>query len=162
MAYKVLGLAMTGGGARGAYQAGVLKRIGEIPRLQANGNPFPIIGGASAGAVNGAALAVGSNEFAQATKIVANLWANLKPSDVFRCDLVSQAHNSLIWLLDLSFGGMMGGGNARSFLDATPLRHYLKSRLDCSRIQENIRRGHLYALAISATNYNSGMSYLFI
>ena len=162
MADKLLGLAMTGGGARGAYQAGVLKRIGEIPRVQTHGNPFPIIGGASAGAINGAALAAGSNEFSQATKIVADLWASLKPSEVFRCDLVSQAHNSLIWILDLSFGGMMGGGNARSLLDATPLRRFLKSRLDCGRIQDNIRRGHLYALAISATNYNSGMSYLFI
>jgi len=162
VADKVLGLAMTGGGARGAYQAGVLKRIGEIPRLQGNGNPFPIIGGASAGAVNGAGLAAGSNEFANATKVVADLWANLKPSDVFRCDVVSQAHNSLIWILDLSFGGVIGGGNARSFLDAGPLRNFLKTRLDCGRIQENIRRGHLYALAISATNYNSGMSYLFI
>ena len=162
VADKVLGLAMTGGGARGAYQAGVLQRIGEIPRVQSHGNPFPIIGGASAGAINGAALAAGSNEFSQTTKLVAELWANLKPSDVFRCDLVSQAHNSLIWLLDLSFGGVMGGGNARSFLDASPLRRFLNSRLDCSRIQENIRRGHLYALTISATNYNSGMSYLFI
>jgi NTE family protein len=163
MADKVLGLAMTGGGARGAYQAGVLKRIGELPRVQSHGNPFPIIGGASAGAINGTALAAGSNEFSNATKVVANFWANLKPSDVFRCDLVSQAHNSLVWILDLSFGGMMGGGgNARSLLDAGPLRHFLKSRLDCDRIQENIRRGHLYAIAISATNYNSGMSYLFI
>ncbi len=153
---------MTGGGARGAYQAGVLKRLGEIPRVESDGNPFPIIGGASAGAVNGASLAVGSNEFSYTTKILADLWASLKPSDVFRCDLVSQAHNSLIWILDLSFGGVMGGGNARSLLDAGPLRRYLQSRLDCSRIQENIRRGHLYALAISATNYNSGMSYLFI
>ena len=50
----------TGGGARGAYQAGVLKRLGEIKRVQANGNPFPIVGGASAGAVNGSALAAGS------------------------------------------------------------------------------------------------------
>lgn len=162
MADKVLGLAMMGGGARGAYQAGVLKRIGEIPRIQSHGNPFPIIGGASAGAINGAALAAGSNEFSNATKLVADFWANLKPSDVFRCDLVSQAHNSLIWIFDLSFGGVMGGGNARSLLDASPLRRFLKSRLDCSRIQENIRRGHIYALAISATNYNSGMSYLFI
>ena len=162
VANKVFGLAMTGGGARGAYQAGVLKRIGEIPWVQNHGNPFPIIGGASAGAVNGAALAAGSNEFSQATKVVAELWGDLKPSDVFRCDLASQAHNSLIWILDLSFGGMMGGGNARSLLDAAPLRHYLSSRLDCSRIQENIRRGYLYALAISATNYNSGISYQFV
>ena len=162
VANKVLGLAMTGGGARGAYQAGVLKRIGEMPWVQSHGNPFPIIGGASAGAVNGAALAAGSDSFSEATRAVAELWGNLKPNDVFRCDLASQAHNSLIWILDLSFGGMMGGGNARSLLDATPLRHYLNSRLDCSRIQENIKRGFLYALAISATNYNSGISYQFV
>lgn len=159
---KVLGLAMTGGGARGAYQAGVLKRIGEIRRVGLLGNPFPIIGGASAGAINGAALAVGSHEFSQATRVLAELWADIRPSDVFRCDLVSQAHNSLIWILDLSLGAMLGGGNARSLLDGTPLRQFLKQHLDCSRIQENIRRGNLYALAISATNYNSGMSYLFI
>ncbi len=159
---KVLGLAMTGGGARGAYQAGVLKRLGEIKRVQSSGNPFPIIGGASAGAINGSALAMGSDDFSQATGILANLWANLKPSDVFRCDFVSQAHNSLVWILDLSFGGALGGGNARSLLDATPLRHFLKKHLDCSRIQDNIKRGNLYALAISATNYNSGKSYLFI
>ena len=159
---KVLGLAMTGGGARGAYQAGVLKRIGEIKLVRERGNPFPIVGGASAGAVNGAALAMGSDDFSQSTNVLANLWANLKPSDVYRCDFVSQAHNSLVWILDLSFGGALGVGNARSLLDATPLRHFLKKHLDCSRIQENIRRGHLYALAISATNYNSGKSYLFI
>ncbi len=159
---KMLGLAMTGGGARGAYQAGVLKRIGEISRLQTQGNPFPIIGGASAGAVNGSALAAGCHEFPRATHLLAELWSNLKPSDVFRCDMASQAHNSLIWLLDLSLGGALGGGNARSLLDATPLRHYLKSHMDCSRIQDNIKRGHLYALAISATNYSSGKSYLFI
>ena len=56
---NTLGLVMTGGGARGAYQAGVLKRIGEIRRVQAQGNPFPIIGGSSAGAINGSALAAG-------------------------------------------------------------------------------------------------------
>jgi len=159
---KLVGLAMTGGGARGAYQAGVLKRIGEIQRLQGSANPFPIIGGASAGAVNGAAIAAACDDFCRGTSVLANLWASLKPSDVFRCDVVSQAHNSLIWILDLSFGGMMGGGNARSLLDATPLRHFLKAHLDCDRIQENIRRGHLYALSISATNYNNGMSYTFI
>ena len=159
---KVLGLVMTGGGARGAYQAGVLKRIGEIKRIQTEGNPFPIIGGASAGAINGSALAAGADEFAQATTVVAQLWANLKPSDVFRCDVVSQTRNSLIWIMDLSFGGVLGGGNARSLLDATPLRYFLGKHLNCDRIQDNIRRKDLYALAISATNYNSGKSYLFI
>jgi NTE family protein len=157
-----LGLAVTGGGARGAYQAGVLKRIGELKSVKARGNPFPIIVGSSAGAINGSALAAGSDDFALATEVVARLWSELKPSDVFRCDLLSQTRNSLTWIRDLSFGGILGGGNARSLLDAGPLRHYLNKHLPCDRIQDNIKRGHLYALAISATNYNSGKSYLFI
>jgi NTE family protein len=159
---NALGLVVTGGGARGAYQAGVLKRIGEIKRVQTHGNPFPIIGGASAGAINGSALAGGSDDFALATQVMARLWSDLKPSDVFRCDLLSQTRTSLTWILDLSFGGILGGGNARSLLDATPLRRYLNKHLRCDRIQDNIKGGHLYALAISATNYNSGKSYLFI
>ena len=157
-----VGLVMTGGGARGAYQAGVLKRIGELKRVRTQGNPFPIIGGASAGAINGSALATGCHDFASATQSLAEFWANLKPSDIFHCDVLSQAHNSITWMLDLSFGAILGGGNARSLLDATPLRHFLNKHLECDRIQENIKRGHLYALAISATNYNSGKSYLFI
>ncbi len=156
------GLVITGGGARGAYQAGVLQRIGEIKGIESKGNPFPLIGGASAGAVNAAALAVACDDFPSATKAMAALWANLKPGDIFHCDLVSQAHNSLTWILDLSFGALLGGGNARSLLDATPLRNFLNRHLNWDRIQENIKRGNLYALAISATNYNSGKSYLFI
>ena len=159
---NALGLVMTGGGARGAYQAGVLKRIGEIERVQTHGNPFPIIGGASAGAINGSALATGCDDFALATKVTAQAWAGLRPSDIFRCDVFSQARNSLTWIMDLSFGAVLGGGNAHSLLDATPLRHFLSTQLNCDRIQENIKRGYLYALAISATNYNSGKSYLFI
>ncbi len=159
---KSLGLVMTGGGARGAYQAGVLKRIGELKRVETRGNPFPIIGGASAGAINGTAIAAGSDDFALATRLTAHLWSNLRPSDVFRCDVLSQTRNSLTWILDLSFGGVLGGGRAQSLLDASPLRHFLTRHLDCRRIGENIRAGFLYALAISATNYNSGKNYLFI
>jgi NTE family protein len=159
---NALGLVMTGGGARGAYQAGVLKRIGEIKRVQTHGNPFPIIGGSSAGAINGSALAAGSDDFALATKVLARVWSGLSPSDIFRCDVLSHARNSLTWILDLSFGGVLGGGNARSLLDATPLRHFLNTHLDCDRIHDNIKRGHLYALAISATNFTSGKGYLFI
>ncbi|MGB8064470.1 MAG: patatin-like phospholipase family protein [Candidatus Sulfotelmatobacter sp.] len=159
---NAVGLVMTGGGARGAYQAGVLKRIGELKRVRTQGNPFPIIGGASAGAINGAGLATGCDDFALITQRIAEAWATLKPSEIFHCGLLSQAHNSLSWMLDLSFGAILGGGHARSLLDATPLRGFLSRHLDCERIQENIKRGNLYALAISATNYNSGKSYLFI
>jgi NTE family protein len=159
---SAIGLVITGGGARGAYQAGVLKRVGEIPRVNECGNPFPLIGGASAGAVNGAALAAGCDDFSAATKTLAKLWAGLRPTDIFHCDLASQAHTSMTWILDLSFGGIFGGGNARSLLDASPLRNFLNQHLDCDRIQQNIKRGSLYAVAISATNYSSGESYLFI
>jgi len=158
----MLGLAMTGGGARGAYQAGVLKRIGEIKRVEAQGNPFAIVNGASAGAVNGCAIAVGSDDFGAASRVLARIWSSLHPSEIFHCDVLSQAKNSLAWILDLSFGGLFRGGKARSLLDATPLKHFLNTHLDCDRIQTNIKRGHLYALAVSATNYNSGRSYLFI
>ena len=136
--------------------------IGEMRPVRGRGSPFPIIGGTLAGAINGCALAAGSDDFPETTQRLAALWANLKPSNVFRCDLATQAQNSIAWIMDLSFGGLMGGGNARSLLDATPLRHFLGAHLDCSRIDLNIKRGYLYAVAIAATNYNSGKSYLFI
>jgi NTE family protein len=94
--------------------------------------------------------------------VIAMLWANLKPSEVYRCDLLTQASNSFTWIMDLSFGGFGGGGNAKSLLDASPLRSFLSRHLDTERITDNIRRRHLYALALAATNYNSGKSYLFI
>lgn len=159
---SVIGLVMTGGGARGAYQAGVLQRIGEIKRVRARGNPFPIIGAASAGAINGTGLAAGSDDFTATTADMAGLWSGLQPSDVFRCDIFSQAATSVAWILDLSFGAILGGGHAHSLIDATPLRHFLSTHLHCDRIETNIKQGHLYALAISATNYTSGKSYLFI
>ncbi len=159
---RAVGLMMTGGGARGAYQAGVLKRVGELKQIQSSGNPFPIIGGSSAGAINGAGLAMGCDDFPLATRVLAQLWSRLRPDDIFRCDILSQARNSITWILDLSFGAVLGGGNAHSLLDASPLRRFLNQHLDCARIQDNVRRGHLYALAVSATNYTSGKSYLFI
>src|SRR5208283_1432539 len=113
-------------------------------------------------AINGSALATGCDDFALVTKAIAQAWSGLRPSDIFRCDVLSQARNSLTWIMDLSFGAVLGGGNAHSLLDATPLRHFLSTHLNCDRIQENIKRGYLYALAVSATNYNSGKSYLFI
>src|SRR5512146_2743826 len=119
---NALGLVMTGGGARGAYQAGVLKRIGEIKRVRARGNPFSIIGAASAGAINGAALAAGSDDFALAPTVIAKLWSGLKPSNVFHFDVFSQAANSFAWIMDLSFGAILGGGHAHSLIDARPLR----------------------------------------
>ncbi len=114
------GLVLAGGCARGAYQAGVLKRIGEIRRVRTQGNPFAILAGASAGAANAYALAIGSHDFFAATRNMAQLWSSIRPSDVFRCDMASHVGNSLTWLMDLCCGAIPGGGGrVRSLLDPT-------------------------------------------
>ncbi|MFN2425421.1 MAG: patatin-like phospholipase family protein, partial [Candidatus Binatia bacterium] len=80
----MLGLVLTAGGARGAYQAGVLKRLAEIPSLRDRASPFSIVTGASAGAINGAALAARSSDFGDAGEDIARLWSELKVEKVFR------------------------------------------------------------------------------
>ena len=156
------GLILTAGGARGAYQAGVLKRVGEMPALKHRPLPFPIITGASAGAINGAGLAAGASDFTETTRRLADLWANIKMSEVFRFDLVSLGGIAAQWIKDLSFGGLVGGGTAESLLDATPLRDLLLKHIPFDQIQAGIDHGHLFALAVTATNYYSGKSYTFI
>ncbi len=156
------GLVLTAGGARGAYQAGVLKRIGETPRLASGPSPFAIVTGASAGAINGAAIAAGSGDFQAATRSVAELWSSLDVSDVFKTDPVSLGMGSMRWLRDLSLGGIVGGGGAQSLLDFTPLRAYLERNLKLDGVGRALAKGQLYAVAISATSYYSGQSFTFI
>jgi len=153
---------MTGGGARGAYQAGVLKRIGQIKRLQGMPGPFKIIGGASAGAVNGVAIASGNHDFARCVEWVSKLWSDLENKDVYRTDLFSLIPKAGRWMKDLSLGGAIGGGHAHSLLDASPLGKFLSQYIKPEYIQTNIDRGHLRSLCVSATNYSSGKNFLFI
>jgi len=153
---------MTGGGARGAYQAGVLKRMGEIKAYKHRPIPFQILAGASAGAINVTALATRAKDFSQITRLLAALWARLSIEKVYRTDLGSLAPKAARWIRDLALGGVLGGGRADSLLDASPLQHFLARRLHFSGIQESIDQGHLYALAITATDYFSGKAYTFI
>src|SRR5262245_13297875 len=104
----MLGLVLTAGGARGAYQAGVLRRIAELPSLRDRPSPFAIVTGASAGAINGTYLAARSDDFRSAARALADLWAGLSVADVFRADLGSLGCVSLRWLRDLSLGGLVG------------------------------------------------------
>lgn len=156
------GLVLTAGGARGAYQAGVLKRIGEVPHLRARPSPFPIIAGASAGAINGAAMAAFSANFGEATDRLAKLWSQLKITDVVRTDTRSLAGNVARMATDFAFGGVIGAGRTQALLDASPLRGFLKRSLPAKGISEAIAKGHLYALAITATGYHSGRAFTFI
>ena len=158
----MLGLVLTAGGARGAYQAGVLKRIGEIPSLRNQPSPFRVIAGASAGAINGSVLAALSGNLNEATVLLARVWERLTVRDVFRPDLLSFVTNGMRLLADLGLGGLVGGGRVQSLLDTAPLRGFLERTLPLDGIAEAINRGHLYALAVTATSYHSGRSFTFI
>ncbi len=158
----MISLVLTAGGARGAYQAGVLKKMGELSRLRDQPSPFEIVTGASAGAINGAWIAAGSGRFSQATIQLADLWGQLRLQDVIKVDPLSLGKGSIRWICDISMGGFIGGGNAQSLLDSSPLRAHLLKNIPFKGIQESIYQRHLYALAISATSYYSGKSYTFI
>jgi NTE family protein len=158
----MIGLVLTAGGARGAYQAGVLRRIGELPRLKRQPSPFPIVTGASAGAINGSVIASMSSDFPAATRMLAKLWSDLRVKDVFRTDALTLGWNGMRLLRDLSLGPLLNNAGTGSLLNAAPLRGLFERHLPLKRIGESIRRGHLYALAVTATSYHSGKSYTFV
>jgi len=158
----MLGLVLTAGGARGAYQAGVLKRIGEIPALRDRPSPFAIVTGASAGAINGTAVAGGDGTFHEVTAQLAALWSALRVEDVFRTDLVSLGWGATGLLRDMLLGGLLGHTVTQALFDTSPLRVFLRARLPLGGIADSIRRGHLYAVAVSATSYHSGRSFTFV
>src|SRR5262249_532411 len=158
----MLGLVLTAGGARGAYQAGVLKRIGEIPGLREAPSPFAIVTGASAGAINGAAVAAGSASLHDATRQLAALWCQLEVEQVFRTDALSLGLGAFGLLRGLALGGLFGRTVTQALFDTTPLRELLARALPLDGITEAIRVGHLYAIAVSATSYHSGRSFTFV
>jgi NTE family protein len=152
-------LILTGGGARAAYQVGVLQAISEL--LQHPGrNPFPIICGTSAGAINAASLACYADHFAEAVSALHKIWSNFHAGQVYRADALGIGLNSLNWLSAFMFGWLIKH-SPRSLLDNTPLRHLLEQNLDFSRIDETIERGNLYAVSITASGYLSGNSISF-
>ena len=158
----MIGLVLTAGGARGAYQAGVLKRLGELPALRDGPSPFPIVTGASAGAINGAMIASGSSSFGSATRALAALWARLSVQQVVRTDPISLGRGALGMVRDLCLGGLLGRTITQGILDASPLRAYLAHALPLEGIADAIGAGHLYAVAISTTSYHSGRSFTFV
>ncbi len=158
----MIGLVLTAGGARGAYQAGVLRRIGELPQLRGGPSPFPIVTGASAGAINGAMIAARSGHFHPATQELATLWSRLSVEQVFHDDLLSLGTTILGVLRDLVLGGFLGHTVTQGIFDASPLRAFLAQALPLGGVAEAIRQGHLYAVAISATSYHSGRSFTFV
>ncbi len=155
-------LVLTAGGARGAYQAGVLKRISELPPFNNKTAPFSIITGASAGAINGAGVASQHENFTASSKLLVKLWSNLEAANVYRTDPGAMFQNAIKLALDFGLGGLVGAGRASSLVDSSPLYHFLTDSLNLDGIRHNVKRGQLHALAITATGYHSGRAFTFI
>lgn len=157
-----IGLVLTGGGARAAYQVGVLSAILDIidpDRSPAFRNPFPIICGTSAGAINAAALGCRAHAPHVALENLVRLWGGLHTGRVYHADTLRLVRTGLRWLGMLSLGWLVPGlrrHNPRFLLDNTPLRELLMQTLDFAQLQSNLDGSHLHALAVTASDYTLG------
>jgi NTE family protein len=154
---KKTGLILTGGGARAAYQVGVLKAVNELLGRPAR-NPFPILCGTSAGAINAVALAIHAHNFALGVRGLLGVWENFHARQVYRADAWGIIRTGARWLSALM---LLNRSNPVSLLDNSPLRELLAHTMDFPRIQENIDSGVLYAVSITASGYTSGQSVSF-
>jgi NTE family protein len=151
------GLVLTGGGARAAYQVGVLKAVRDILGSPVH-NPFPIVCGTSAGAINAASLAAAADNFARAVGSLLEFWEHMRCDLVYRTDAWHIVRSGARWLGALM---LLSRRNPVSLLDNDPLRSLLEKHLDFSRIQNHIDSGALYAACVTASGYTSGQSVSF-
>jgi len=151
------GLVLTGGGARAAYQVGVVKAVRDILGNPVK-NPFPIVCGTSAGAINAATLAVFADNFSRGVANLLEVWENMKCEHIYRTDPWHIMRTGARWL-----GAMMlwYRRNPVSLLDNAPLRDMLERNLDFERIQRHIDSGALYAVCVTASGYTTGQSVSF-
>ena len=161
MPKQKIGLILTGGGARAAYQVGVLKALAEFTPYRAQ-LPFSVVCGTSAGALNAVTLAVNARHFRKGVRYLLNIWNNARVTDIYRADVLGVLDNSGRWLLGLLLS-MFGSNrlNRVSLLDNSPLRTFLERILPCELIQRQIDDGVLHALGITASGYGSGQSVTF-
>ncbi len=158
---KRVGLILTGGGARAAYQVGVLKAIAELLPRRAH-NPFPVICGTSAGALNAAALAINAQSFRKGVRYLDNIWRNFHANQIYRTDVIGVFNNTVLWVAGLMLSGLGANKLKRiSLLDNSPLVEFLEEFLPCEKIQGSIDAGLVHALSITASGYSSGQSITF-
>jgi NTE family protein len=162
----ITGLVLTGGGARAAYQVGVLKAVAQIRAESAplRVNPFPVITGTSAGAINAAALACRSDDFDHAMEVLCRVWENFEAEQVYRSDSFGVIRTGARWLTMISIGWVIARwrqARPRSLLDNRPLEALLKRLVSTDRIRRNMEQGQLRALAVTASSYGSGLHVTF-
>jgi NTE family protein len=156
-----LAIVLSGGGARGAYQVGVLRGLVDLGLLDGELR-FEIVVGASAGALNSGMLAAFADDPARAVRNLEGLWAGLEPSHVFRTDLRSLGEIGARWVRDLSFGGVLRRVSPKALLDTSPLRELLAEHIPFDRVDASIASGALRALAVPATNLYTGDGVVFV
>jgi len=149
-----VGLVLTGGGARAAYQVGALRALAEI--LPRGRIPFDVVSGISAGAINGVAIACSAHDFSAGATALAHTWGGLTPDRIFRTGALRLAGIGTRWLRDLGGGGFLGGNSINYLLDPAPLRSLLGEVLPLARLRRHLRAGRLSGVAVSATSYMSG------
>jgi len=155
---SICGLVLTGGGARGAYQAGVFKALAEIvPRGTV---PFPVITGVSAGAHNAVGLASNFESFKNSASKLAQFWTSLRTPQVFDTRMRTMAFTGLR-LVFAEFLPRIFRKSPESLLNNTPLRNALSDNLDFPKIEHAIDTGALRALSITCSGYSSGHAVTF-
>ena len=163
----VTGLILTGGGARAAYQVGVLAALRDIRAGCAQapaGNPYPVIVGTSAGALNAAVLASGADDIDRAINGLEAVWSNFRAEQVYRTDAIGVVRSGARWLTMMSIGWVIARWRKlrpRSLLDNEPLSGLLERMAALHRVPQLLRDGHLQALAVSASSYSSGQHITF-
>ncbi|MBC7659104.1 MAG: patatin-like phospholipase family protein [Chitinophagaceae bacterium] len=155
------GLVLSGGGARGAYQAGVLGGMAEIMGERFGAQPFPIITGVSAGSINASFLASGQTTFAEQAELLLKLWSELRSDRVIKTDPLTLGKLGFGWFKDLSTGGAFGQPASTYLLNSTPLHAFLKERIDFDQIRRNIDSKILDGVSVTTTSYGSGTSVTF-
>jgi NTE family protein len=151
------GLVLTGGGARAAYQVGVLKAVRDILGSPVK-NPFPIVCGTSAGAINAAALAASADDFTRGVGHLLEFWESMRCERIYRTDAWHIMKSGARWLSAMM---LLSRHNPVSLLDIEPLRRLLEKNLRFESIQEHIDSGALYAACVTASGYSSGQSVSF-
>lgn len=155
-----IALVMTGGGARAAYQVGVLKAVAEMLPRQAS-CPFQIICGTSAGAINATALATHAYNYRKSVQRLSIIWANFHADHVFRTDVLGILRTGINWILAFLSVGMSRHSRPLYLLDRTPLRRLLERYIRSKDIQHSIDKRYLHALSVTASGYTSHQSVSF-
>ncbi len=149
---KCTALILPGGGARGAYQVGVLKAIGEL--LDQQRNPYPVICGTSAGAINAAVLASHAHEFDVGIERLDHFWRSMHCERIYRTDAWTVFRSGMRFAITLLSGGLIKT-NPKAFLDNSPLRSFLQKNLELEGIQRALDEDALRAVAVTASGYAS-------